>query len=359
MENNETEKKEGMEKKHARFRLGTMLFGVILVVGISFVSSAFLVVFHPDTLVATLLRRVLPFPVAVVDGAFISYRELDRDRESVRRFYESQAEALSERGFRVDFDTPEGKSRLLIREKDILNKLVEDEIIRSLAREKSIRFSDDEIERQFQAAIQKEGGSQENLEDRLKTLYGWDIETFQEKIIIPSLYRENLEKSFEEARDITVAKSAIEKASSALKDGESFEKVAETFSEGDSGKSGGDLGWVDIGTLVPELQNAAKTQVVNRVGPIIESSIGFHIVSVLERKTEGEKELAHLRQVFTRKPMFSDWLNEKKREKLVFIFPRRYIWDAGVGAVLFRDGELRSFEKRALEKSEGDPSLIF
>lgn len=358
MENTETSK-QSPKRKNARVRVVTALISVILVGGIVVSASLFLIAFRPDNMIARALRRALPFPVVLADGTFIAYHELDRDRESVRRFYESQSKGLSERGLRVDFETPEGKNRLLVREKDILNKLVEDALIVSLAREKGIHFSNDDVEKKFEEAIRKEGGSRKNLEERLGTLYGWNLSVFREKIIVPSLYRDALEASFVKDRDTKEAKATIEKASAALEKGVSFEKVAAEFSEGESKNAGGDLGWIDIETLVVELQEPARTQEIGVVGPIRESSLGYHILSISERKTEGKKEQVHLLQIFARKPSFPDWLAERKREKMIFILPRRYLWDQESASVLFREESLRVFEKRALERAEGDPSLIF
>ncbi len=347
------------KKKGARIRVGTAVFSLTFIALFVAIAGFLLVVFRPDNSVGMMLRRVFPFPIVVVDGSFISFGEVDGNRESIRRFYESQSSALSERGLRVDFETPDGKKRLLIREKDIVNKLVEDRIIISLARERGIRFSDDEVEKKLGETMQKEGGDRENLESRLKSLYGWELSDFREKIVLPSLYREALESSFMKERNTEGARTLIEKAATALRKGSSFEKAAEEFSEGGSKEKGGDLGWVDVESLVPELQNAASNQAIGETGSIIESTLGYHILWISERKMEGEKEMVRLRQIFTRKPSFPEWLAEEKQKKSVLIFSRRYLWNAEVGAVLFRDEDLRNFEQRALERSEGDPSLIF
>lgn len=349
---------EGKPKRGV-VRVRTVIFGTLLVGILSILAFSVLLAFAPDASVSRVVRRVLPFPVALADGAFISYGELDKDRESIRRFYETQADDLAQKGFRVDFSTPDGQKRLLIREKDILNKLIEDRVILALAYEKQIRFSESDVAAKVDAAIQEQGGSRETLESRLAHFYGWNLAEFQEKIVVPALYREAVEAMFMKDRDTTSARSAIEKAVAELNKGTSFESVALSFSDGESKKDGGDLGWTDIDTLIPELQEAARTQDIGVVGPIRESSLGFHVLVVSDRKTESGKEFARLRQIFTRKPSFEEWLAEKKREAIVCILPRRYLWDKESASVVFRDEALRSFEKSVLRQSEGDPSLIF
>jgi len=358
-ENEQNQQEFSTQKKPPRVRVGMIFFGAVVAGVVAVVGCSFLIAFQPGNTVSVALRRVLPFPVAIVDGAFISYGELDKDRESIRRFYESQSDGLAKNGLRVDFDTPDGQKRLLIREKDILNKLIEDRIIVSLAREKNIRFSESDVIAKMNEEIQKGGGSEKDLKDQLSRLYGWSLSEFQDKIILPSLYRDALEASFAKERDTSKAKATIEKAASARKTRVSFEEVVAQFSDGDSKKNSGNLGWIDIATLVPELQNSARTQSIDVVGPIVESSIGYHILVVSDRKTEPGKELANLRQIFVQKPAFPDWLAEKKHERMVLLLPRRYVWDKESGNVIFRDADMRNFEQHALEHPEGDPSLMF
>lgn len=357
--NREEHNAEEKEEKPKRIRIGTAILGVFLASGLAMVLLSSFIAVRPDNAVGIVARRVFPFPVVLVSGTFVGYRELDEDRESVRRFYESQSKELADRGYRVDFSTPEGQRRLLIREKDILNKLVEDRMIIVLARARGIFFSDDDINAKVGEAIRDESGDRSVLEKRLRALYGWSLEDFQQKIVIPSLYRDALEAVFLRERDVSKAKEAIASVSRELERGKSFEVVAEEFSEGESKKNLGDLGWISPETLVPELRTPAIEQAIGVVGPVIESVLGYHVLMVAERSGGAKGDMVHLKQIFIRKPSFPDWLLAQKRKETVLILPRRYIWDADSGSIVFRDEEMRAFEKRALEQSEGDPSLIF
>lgn len=337
----------------------SVLFGSLLFVALLFVVTFGIVVWFPESAMSAVLRRIFPFPVAIVDGEPLSFRELDRNRESLRRFYQSQSDDLAKKGFRVDFDTPEGKNRLLIREKDILGKLIEDRILLSLASERHIAFSEGEVKSAVQSALDQEGGSRDRLEQKLERLYGWNLSDFESRVVRPSLFRDAMNQWFEKERDSSKAKETIEEAARKLKTGESLERVAREFSDGDSAKNGGDLGWVQTSALVPELVAALEKQKRDEIGPVIESRLGFHIASVLGRKNESGSELIRVRQVFVRKPAFPEWLAKEKEKRNVWILSRRYTWDPQQGGVVFREESFRDFEKRSLEKSEGDPSLIF
>ena len=69
-------------------------------------------------------NKILPFPAAVINYTnFLSIGTLNEDLDSSRRFYESQD--FSSVGLRVDFNTEDGQKRLRVKEKDILNKMIE------------------------------------------------------------------------------------------------------------------------------------------------------------------------------------------------------------------------------------------
>lgn len=342
-----------------RIRVSTALIGFCLIALLVVAGITGIVSVWPDSMVGIAFRRVMPFPVVIVDGSIVWYRDLDESRRALRHYYESQSESLAENGLRVDFDTPDGKKRLLVREKDILNKLTENRAIRILAERRDVHFSNADAEKGIQDAIEQSGGSREVFEGHLKDLYGWDIDDFRDRVVLPSLYRNALETTFNDERDVSSAKSAIQKALDAISQGESFEDVARQYSDGDSKERGGDLGWVLLDTLVPELAEAARNQSIGVSGPVIESEIGYHIAFVIDRKTEDGKELARIRQVFSRKPSFPEWLFEEKRKLSVHILPRRYVWNSKTALVEFRDSTLRDFETEALKKTDGDPSFIF
>ncbi|HEY4317978.1 MAG TPA: peptidylprolyl isomerase [Herbaspirillum sp.] len=65
-----------------------------------------------------------------------------------------------------------------------------------------------------------------------------------------------------------------------------FEELAKTFSNDGSASKGGDLGWIYPGDTVPEFERAMNDLKVGEVSEPIESPFGFHLIQVLERKTD-------------------------------------------------------------------------
>ena len=73
--------------------------------------------------------------------------------------------------------------------------------------------------------------------------------------------------------------------------------------------------------------------------------MGFHILLVEEIKKEDNRQLFRLRQIFTRKITFADFLAEKMRGMAVIILSPDYEWNVEEARVEFKKQELRDFEK--------------
>ena len=95
------------------------------------------------------------------------------------------------------------------------------------------------------------------------------------------------------AKAVEEAKAKIEAARQRVLGGEDFAAVAREVSDCPSGKrDGGNLGEFGRGMMVPEFEKAAFEQPVGEVGPVIETSFGWHIVKVTARDDAAGKVTA-------------------------------------------------------------------
>jgi peptidyl-prolyl cis-trans isomerase SurA len=78
-----------------------------------------------------------------------------------------------------------------------------------------------------------------------------------------------------------------EKVLEKIKGGEDFGEMALLHSEDISAKDRGDLGFFKRGELLPELERQALRLQVGEISGIIRTSIGFHIIKLLDRKGEA------------------------------------------------------------------------
>jgi peptidyl-prolyl cis-trans isomerase SurA len=69
--------------------------------------------------------------------------------------------------------------------------------------------------------------------------------------------------------------------------GEKFEDLARDFSEDiGSAQEGGSLGWTNPGQMVPEFELVMNQTGENEVSAPFKSQFGWHVLQVLERRTE-------------------------------------------------------------------------
>lgn len=82
-----------------------------------------------------------------------------------------------------------------------------------------------------------------------------------------------------------------------LKNKDNFASLAEEYSN-DPGSSsqGGDLGWTENGQMVPEFEQVMKRTQVGQISLPFESRFGWHILEVLERKSENVDDQVHENQ---------------------------------------------------------------
>jgi peptidyl-prolyl cis-trans isomerase SurA len=98
-----------------------------------------------------------------------------------------------------------------------------------------------------------------------------------------------------------------------------FEELARQNGQDSTAAKGGDLGWLapeDMEAMPPEFVSAMAALKPGEVSDVVESSFGFHLIQVLERKSEDqskEKERLRARQVIRERKLgeaVEDWARE-------------------------------------------------
>jgi peptidyl-prolyl cis-trans isomerase C len=125
---------------------------------------------------------------------------------------------------------------------------------------------------------------------------------------INSFYQKNKDKFLMpesvHVRHILVAKAAgddektkVEKREKAeelrkqLIGGADFAETALKSSDCPSKQAGGDLGTFPRGQMVKPFEDAAFSQKINEIGPVVETDFGYHIIQVLEKKSQKTMNL--------------------------------------------------------------------
>lgn len=108
--------------------------------------------------------------------------------------------------------------------------------------------------------------------------------------------------------------------------GADFHELAKKYSEDyGSALKGGDLGWSNPGSFVPVFEKTMATLAINEISMPFQSEFGWHILQVMERRTENmtEEMLRQSAKSFLMKRRFEEelpvWLKEIRSEAYVDI----------------------------------------
>ena len=102
-----------------------------------------------------------------------------------------------------------------------------------------------------------------------------------------------------------------------------FGTLARLHSVDPSGSRGGDLGWLYPGDTVPEFERSMNVLKINEVSAPVQSPFGWHLIQVLERRTEqasSERARLQARQALRDRKAdeaYQDWIRQLRDKTYV------------------------------------------
>jgi peptidyl-prolyl cis-trans isomerase SurA len=108
-----------------------------------------------------------------------------------------------------------------------------------------------------------------------------------------------------------------------IKGGQDFGQLARLYSVDPSSTRGGDLGWLYPGDTVPEFEQAMSTLQVKDLSEPVKTPFGWHLIQVLERKTEQAS--ADRNRITARQMLRDRKLEEAMQEWLRQLRDRTYV----------------------------------
>ncbi len=106
--------------------------------------------------------------------------------------------------------------------------------------------------------------------------------------------------------------------------GEPFELVSAKHSQGPAANAGGDIGYIERGMILPEVEEVAFSLPLNQISPVIESPAGFHIIQVIDRRGAGIKSIESVREEI-RERLDMEKVEKKFEEWLVALRAKSHI----------------------------------
>jgi len=286
----------------------------------------------PATGLSTVVDRI----VAVVNDDIITLSEL----ENTFHPYQKRIDGAYRGG---DKDKVIAEGRVMI-----LNRMIDNRLIEQLSRKTGIVVKDDEIMETikdllrrrnismeaYTKTLEREGSSLEayrqDMKDQMIRMRLLRRELKTKILVSDDEIGENYVKNRNEYEgkeavrikqillplpqnaDRTVTarlKADAEMIHKRLIDGESFDLLAAQFSQGPSAATGGDVGFLEKGTMLPEVDAAAFRLAKDETSEIIFSPVGLHIIKVLDKRGAGIKPIGIVREEIKAK------LEEEKMEK--------------------------------------------
>lgn len=270
--------------------------------------------FNWDNSFTNSITNTLPYPVAMVNSHFVSYADYKSDVEALKFFYEKQKELY-----------PDQASDWTIEEvrKNVMDRLIEDELASQIAKQKGITVSDGEVNNEFDLIV-SQATSQEEVEKTILDLYGWTPQEFKDKVLYKFLLRSKLEKSIQEDPDLVASQKAeADEALEKIKSGEmTFADAAAKYSDDATATSGGDLGYFGRGEMVKEFEDAAFGLEIGAVSDIVTTQFGYHIIKVDEKVMQGEgdeaEEVVKASHILIAFPSIDDWLADEVTKAKIY-----------------------------------------
>lgn len=119
-----------------------------------------------------------------------------------------------------------------------------------------------------------------------------------QKVIVPQYQTRHILIKPSEVVSLESAHQQINSIYQRLNAGEDFATLAATFSnDPGSARDGGSLGWVNLGTMVPEFETTMKATTVGRISEPFQTQFGWHILQVTDTRDQDMTEEYQQRMV--------------------------------------------------------------
>ena len=313
----------------------------IILLAMIFTCNIFFIDVRAETVV---LDRI----VAVVNDEIITKADLDKFKDTLYMGAEQKPS-----GLQADMQ--------------LLNQMVEKRLMLQEAKVLEIEVTDVQLQRAIDDIVQKNNSTLEKFKemviqagisfDDYQDLYKTELiqsQVIQQKVQakisitdqeVEEYYNEKIkpdEKAGARVRiqqilfglqkdaspeDIAVIEKRAAEVHKKLREGEPFEKMAFTYSQGPAAKTGGDIGYFYRGEMLPEIEKAAFGMDVGEISPVIRTIFGFHIIKLIDKDlTEEDKswqdhEMEIKNTLYNRKyeETFKNWMEGLKSKAYIKI----------------------------------------
>ena len=291
--------------------------------------------------------EIVDYIVATVDKEVITSSELKEKLAPVIEHYQKI------------YSGEELDNQLKKAKEDILNQAIEEKILLINAENSKIEVTDEEIEKnieeskkkfstpeEFYTELKKEGITLADLKERTKSRIKIskfvklnilrDIKITEEEIT--SSYKENkdsflvptqvkISQILIKASENNEAEKKTEEIFKKLESGEDFSALAKSYSEGPNASEGGDLGFVYIEQLQPQVKEALTELEVGQYTKPIRTPAGYQIIKLESKKLPQYAPISEVKDLIRKKlydlkvgEAYDNWMGNAKKDVEIVIF---------------------------------------
>ncbi|MBI4092449.1 MAG: peptidylprolyl isomerase [Candidatus Kerfeldbacteria bacterium] len=277
------------------------------------------------------VSRLVPLPTATVNGQWLSYYNF-LDAIDTLNISLSKPEVLRASGFST-------KPTLGQLQTLVLERMVKDAIVEQLAAKRGVVVTPAALDAEIKK-LTSQTGSPADVEQQIRALYGWDLNTFSQRVVKPFLIRQRLQESISaddkiNADQIKAAESAWQRVKAGKED---FKVLAAELNQDSTKNTEGDLGIFGRGERVQALEDAVFALEVGQTSGIVRTVEGFHILKLLEKipadPASDQGERVHAAHIFILAKQLDQWLFEQTKQQRVTILLSGYQWDSANARVI-------------------------
>lgn len=248
---------------------------------------------------------LIPLPVAVVNGRPIS----------LTKYWDLKVASERALSNSMELDTAVRSGAL--------RGLIQGELVKQMARERRVEVRDAEVSQYYRYLLGKFGIAENASAWEISNLFGLSEREFLDLVVIPDLQYLKLKMWWQETSRPNVASRRIQEAAGKIREGMSFEEVAQIYSNDEESKYiGGDLGFEKLSELAPWLATGISGLEASSTSGVIVSPEGYDILQVASKaQDEGEPRL-HLRQIFVKGKGFEEFFEREKARFRILVFKK-------------------------------------
>lgn len=257
-------------------RVTALIVAAILVVTL-LVFVVLIYRFQSDGDVVYRASQIIPFPAAQVDGSFISYNDYLFELRALKQYSQNPMA-----GGEIDFDSDEGQQQLEELQVLALDEARDKLMVEDMAVERGVSLDDEQVETAVTDFMAEED-SEEQFEQSLEDLYGWDMSDF-ERVLSSQLLQQEI-----------VRQKAVDVRDEVVEGEQEFADAAREYSDDGSAEDGGDIGYVsEDSEFVPEFEAAALDLDEGEVSDVVETQFGFHVLKATDMDSEEGVRISHI-----------------------------------------------------------------